>query len=176
MKGTLFSADFIEDLDGNLRLLEINTDTQASTNNLIHFDYTDFISVLDANDITKVTVVNKPNIHREIVNHLSQSLNVSASFITTFTTVDESPNTIYPTNVTDESDLFILRLAYDEAAIFDSEYAKGTLNLLTLFADYNETGSIPEFYHSSSAYGYYDTLTPSFNPTNLPDIVVKDVS
>ncbi len=176
MKGTLFSADFIEDLDGNLRLLEINTDTQASTNNLAHFDYSDFISVLDANNITKVFVVNKPNIHKDIVNHLSQSLNVSASFITTFTTIDETPNTIYPTNVTDESDLFILRLAYDEAAIFDSEYAKGTLNLLTLFADYNETGSVPEFYHSSSAYGYYNNLTPTFNPSNLPDIVVKDVS
>ena len=47
MKGTLFSADFIEDLNGDLRLLEINTDT--SVTNFTQFDYSDFISLLQSN-------------------------------------------------------------------------------------------------------------------------------
>ena len=111
MKGTLFSADFIEDLNGELRLLEVNTDTQAMSTNLQFFDYTDFISVLQDNNITKVTIVHKSNIHQEMVNHLSSSLNVNAPFITLFTEVKENPNVIYPTTVTDEPDLFVLRLA-----------------------------------------------------------------
>ena len=44
MKGTLFSADFIEDLNGDLRLLEINTDTQSATTTLQYFDYTGFVT------------------------------------------------------------------------------------------------------------------------------------
>ena len=176
MKGTLFSADFIEDINGNLRLSEVNTDTTISYNNLTHFDYTDFISILSNNNITKVTVVHKPNIHQDLVNHLSQSLNVSAPFVTSFTEVKELPNRIYPTSVTDESDLFILRMAYDESAIFDSEYAKGTLNLLKLFADGGHSDKVIDFYHSSSLYGSYNTLTPEFNDSNVPDFLSKTVS
>jgi intein/homing endonuclease len=174
MKGTLFSADFIEDSSGELRLLEINTDTQAM--NLQFFDYTDFISVLQQNNISKVTVVHKPHIHQEMVNHISSSLNTNAPFITSFTEVKEGPNVIYPTSVTDESDLFVLRLAYDESSIFDSEYAKGTLNLLKLFSDYNESGMVPEYYHSSSLAGVTNTINPDFNPNNLPDCVVKNIA
>lgn len=174
MKGTLFSADFIEDSSGELRLLEINTDTQAI--NLQFFDYTDFISVLQENNISKVTVVHKPHIHQEMVNHISSSLSTNAPFITSFTEVKEGPNVIYPTTVADQSDLFVLRLAYDESSIFDSEYAKGTLNLLKLYSDYGENGMIPEFYHSSSLYGETNTISPNFNPSNLPDCVVKNIS
>lgn len=176
MKGTLFSADFVEDINGNLRLTEVNTDTTISANNLIHFDYGDFISLLSDNNITKVTVVHKPNIHQDLVNHLSQSLNDSAPFVTTFTEVKELPNRIYPTSVNDEDGLFILRMAYDESAIFDSEYAKGTLNLLKLFADAGESNKVVDFYHSSSLYGSYNTLSPEFNTNNVPDFLTKNVS
>jgi len=176
MKGTLFSADFIEDINGELRLLEVNTDTQAMSTNLQFFDYADFISVLEDNNITKVTIVHKPHIHQEMVNHLSSSLNVNAPFITLFTEVKESPNVIYPTTITDETDLFVLRLAYDESSIFDSEYAKGTLNLLQLYSDYGESDMVTEFYHSSSLHGEINTITTDFNPNNLPDCVVKNIS
>ena len=174
MKGTLFSADFIEDSNGELRLLEINTDTQAI--NLQFFDYTDFITVLQDNNISKITVVHKPHIHQEMVNHLSSSLNTNAPFITNFTEIKEGPNVIYPTTVSDQSDLFVLRLAYDESSIFDSEYAKGNLNLYKLYNDYNESGMVPEFYHSSSLHGEINTILPTFNPSNLPDCVVKNIT
>ena len=175
MKGTLFSADFIEDLNGDLRLLEINTDTQSATTTLQYFDYSGFVTFLQEQNITKVVVIHKPRIHEEMVSHLSSSLNVSAPFVTSFTEIKEGPNVIYPTVVQDETDTFILRLAYDEASIFDSEYAKETINLFTLFADAGENNSIPEFYHSSTTYGQYNTLTANYNPNNLPDFVLKSV-
>jgi hypothetical protein len=67
-------------------------------------------------------------------------------------------------------------LAYDESAILDSEYAKGNLGLLKLFADAGDTGSICNFYHSSSNHGTYDTFDKDvINNSNIPDVNVKTV-
>lgn len=176
MKGTFFSADFVKDANDNLRLLEVNTDTAISSNNLKYLNFDELISVMETNNITKLTVVHKPDIHKRIVANLSESIQSNAPFITTFTEIKEGGSVIYPTSVTDEEDLFVLRMAYDESAIFDSEYAKGTLNTLRLFSDYNSGSLVPEFYHSSSAEGFYNTITHEFNPSNLPECVIKDIS
>ncbi len=173
MKGTLFSADFALSSDNELKLIEVNTDTSIATHNLGFFDYSDFISVLQNNNITKVTVIHKPVFHQAIVNHLSQSLSENAPFVTDFTEVQEGLNSMYPTYVDDSEDLFILRMAYDDSSIFDNEYARGTINLLKLFVDYNESDSVVEFFHSSSLNGEYNTLNFDFNPSNVPDCVVK---
>jgi glutathionylspermidine synthase len=39
MKGTLFSADFVKDSQGNLRLLEFNTDTGIVQNEISHIEF-----------------------------------------------------------------------------------------------------------------------------------------
>lgn len=175
MKGTFFSADFVEDAIGNLRLLEVNTDTTISTNNLTHIDFSDFVTLLENNGITKVTVVHKPVIHQGIVDKLSNHLTSNAPFITEFNEVKEQVNRIYPTSVEDASDLFILRMAYDESAIFDSEFAKTNLNVFKLFSDYNEPTMTAEFYYSSSS-ETYNTIVPELNPSNLPDCLIKQIS
>jgi hypothetical protein len=170
MKGTLFSADFIEDANGNLRLLEINTDT--SVTNFSCFDYGEFIQLLVLNNITKVVVIHKPVLHQEMVKHLEIAVK---DYITEFEEVREGPNVIYPTAVQDDNNTFILRLAYDESSIFDSEYAKGKLNLLSLFYDADEKESIVQFAHKSHL-GNYDSFTrDGFNPANVPDAVSKNI-
>jgi hypothetical protein len=176
MKGTFFSADFVSDSSNNLRLLELNTDTAISENNLVHLDYSGLISVLQSNNITKLTVIHKPNLHKALVADIKTHINENASFITEFTEVKESHNTIYPTSVTDADDLFILRIAYDESALFDSNYTKGTLNTLNLFANNNSGSLVTEYYHSSSTDGVKDNLSRNFNTSSLPDFVVKDIS
>lgn len=173
MKGTLFSADFIEDASGNLRLLEVNTDT--SVTNFSYFDYSDFISLLESNSIKKVIVIHKPVLHQEMVSHLRATLEENASFIVDFEEVREGPNVIYPTTVQDDDSTFVLRLAYDETSIFDSEYAKGKLNLLSLFYDANEKESIVEFAHKSELGTYNSFTKDEFNPTNIPDAVSKNI-
>lgn len=175
MKGTFFSADFVEDAIGNLRLLEVNTDTTISTNNLTHIDFSDFVTLLENNGITKVTVVHKPAIHQGIVDKLSDHLTSNAPFITEFNEVKEQSNRIYPTSIEDASDLFILRMAYDESAIFDSEFAKINLNVFKLFSDYNEPTMTAEFYYSSSS-ETYNTIVPELNASNLPDYLIKQIS
>ncbi len=174
MKGTLFSADFVKDSNDNLRLLEVNTDTTAPDSNFNFFDYSNFINVLDTHNIDKVVIIHKPNIQLDFANHISASLNVSASFVTSVTMIEEAANSIYPTAVEDSPDTFIVRMAYDESAIFDSEYTKGTLNLLKLYADYDDSDMVCEFFHSSSLMGEYNTISSaSLNPSNLPDLACK---
>lgn len=176
MKGTLFSADFIKDADANLRLLELNTDTGFITNTLSsRFDFTSFISVLNSNSITELVIVYK-SMQREFVALLKDTIATDATFITTVTEQIEDANTIFPTAPTDSSEKFILRLAYDENALFDSTYCKERANVQKLFYDNSATGSIPEFYFSGSDYTV-NTLTSDINDhSSLPDFVAKPKS
>ena len=177
MKGTFFSSDFVIDKDENLRLIEINTDTGAVASQTGSFDWTDFINILDTNNITKVDVTYKVEIQQPIVDSLAAALAESASFVTEFNPITIPGNSIFPTSPEDATDKFILRMAYDETAILDSEYAKGTLNTLKLFVDNNDADSVTNFYHSSSMYGDYNTLdTTIFNGDVLPDAVSKTVT
>lgn len=174
MKGTFFSADFVTDSNGNPRLVEVNTDTGAVSSQMNIFNWTGFIEVLNNNNITQVDVVYKVDAQQPIVDHLEATLAESASFITTFNKSIIPESSIFPTLPSETGNNFVLRMAYDETAILDSEYAKGTLNLLKLFTDEGDSGSVVNFYHSSSLYGEYNTLdTDVFNGANLPDVVTK---
>lgn len=176
MKGTLFSADFIKDADANLRLLELNTDSGFISNTLSsRFDFADFISILQSNNITELVLVYK-EFQKEFIEVLKTTIGTDATFITTVTEQVEDKNTIYPSAVTDSSEKFILRLAYDENALLDSTYCKDRSNLQKLFYDNSATGSIPEFYYSGSEYEV-NTLSSAVNDHNtLPDFVSKPKS
>ena len=176
MKGTFFSADFITDSDGNLRLMEVNTDTGCVLNGIPYLDFTNFIEMISSSAITEVHTIHK-GIHNEMVNALSQSIVANAPFITSFDSTIEEAGTIYPTYVVDTPSKFILRFAYDEASIFDSEYAKTALGPLRLFAENNDTASVVEYAFSSSVQGFeFNNLPKDFNTTNIPDVVVKHTS
>lgn len=174
MKGTFFSADFIKDNSGDLRLLELNTDTAVIKEEIPNIDWTDFFNTLSSNNITELDVVYKPYFHQHLVDGLKAAVDSSASFITSFNIHPEDSNTIYPTNITDSDDKFILRIAYDEAAIFDSTYCKNRLNVYKLFVNDSSQSDITQFYYSSSA-GEINTLTNDLNPSNIPDVSVKDI-
>lgn len=132
MRGTLISTDFIKDSSGNYKFLEMNTDAGIHDEFISnHLDLSSFINLLSGStpQIDTVEVVYKPLIADNFVEHLSSSLAVSASFITSFVKHEEDIDTIYPSSPTDGDNKFILRLAYDENAILDSTYAKMILNL-----------------------------------------------
>jgi len=176
MKGTFFSADFIKDTTGNLRLMEVNTDTACVTNGLSFLDFTEFIQILSGSNITEVHTIHK-EIHTEIVNVLSQSIADNLPSVITFGSTIEESGTVYPTTIQDSTDKFIIRFAYDEASIFDSEYAKNSLGPLRLFAENNDTASVVEYSFSSSLQGFeFNNLPKEFNTTNIPDVAVKDTA
>ncbi len=146
MKGTLFSADFIKDNTGNLRLLELNTDTSILEEQIPQINWQGLLDTLTNNSLTQLDVIYKPVLHVDIIAHLEEFLSTNASSIT-LVKHKEDRNAIYPTSVDSNGSNFILRLAYDEAAIFDSNYAKGRLDLYKLF------------YNGDSADNYYKILS-----------------
>lgn len=170
MKGTLFSADFVKDSNGNLRLLELNTDTGFINQELGNFNFSDFNQILLDNNISELDIIYKPDIHKYFVNQLSYSISSGI----TINLHKEDNSTIYPTQVTNSDNKFILRLAYDESALFDSEYCKNRLNVFNLFTDNSINDYCVGYYHSSSL-GVKNTLTKEINPNNIPDATIKDI-
>jgi len=173
MKGTLFSTDFVKDSNGNLRLLEINTDTAIVTSAISQLDFTGLKSVLESNSITKVKTIHKLY-QEDIVEALKVYLDANVTSVISFESIVEDSNTVYPTSVEDSADTFILRLAYDEAAVLDSEYAKNTHNILKLFKNAEQTGSVVGYYYAGEE--VEDTIARDFNANNVPDILIKNLN
>jgi hypothetical protein len=171
MKGTLFSADFVKDSNGNLRLLELNTDTGFIAQELENFNFTEFKQILTDNIISELDIIYKPDIHQKFVNQLTSSLSSDISV----NLHKENNSTIYPTQVTDSDDKFILRLVYDESALFDSEYCKNRLNVFNLFTNNSINDYCVGYYHSSSL-DVKNTLTKEINSNNIPDATIKDIN
>ena len=147
MKGTLFSCDFVETNNGTPKFLEMNTDTVVYSDFLdSHISWDELTTVISNNSLDTVEVVYKPEIHSNVVTHLSESLHTANIGVTTFTKHSEQLNDIYPTPITDASNKFILRLAYDENAIVDSTYAKGDIFALNLFNEYTASSDAVPYY------------------------------
>jgi hypothetical protein len=175
MKGTFFSADFIKDSNSNLRLLELNTDTSVIAEQIPSASWQELIDVISDNSITQFDVIYKTVIHENLVNSMLTTLGTQLPDLT-INTYAEDQATIYPTSIDDADDKYILRLAYDESALFDSFYCKNRLNSYRLFISSSESGSdfVSQHYFSSSI-DYHNTLTYEINPANLPDAAVKDL-
>ena len=175
MKGTLFSADFVKDSNGDLRLLELNTDTGILDQELVNFDFSGINQVLVDNNISELDIIYKFGVHINFVNEFSSSVSLNVPSVTSINLHEEDSNSIYPISIQDSSNKFIFRLAYDESALFDSEYCKNRLNVFNLFTQNSITDYCVSYYHSSSI-GEFNTLTKELNQNNLPDATIKDIN
>ena len=173
MKGTFFSADFIKDANGTPRLLELNTDTTLTASGLAAISFTPLLQVLQTNSIEELHIIYK-DMHKDVVAALQAELELSALNVNVVLQL-EGIDTVYPTAVADATNKFILRMAYDESAIFDSTYTKVDFNTLKLFADADQSSKVVEAFHSSS-YGTIDTLTNELvNGSTVPDFAAKPI-
>ena len=177
MKGTLYTADFINTPYG-VRLLEFNTDTGFTDSLVSYIDFEPLLNVLNDNQLSTIHVIYKPSIQKNFVDSLVSYLNINASNIVVETT-EEQEYTIYPTDVPDSDDKFILRLAYNESAIFDSEYCKENIKLYRLMlpdsgSDISDSGVVPFYYSSSADFAEDSYLKNHINTdTACPDLIVK---
>lgn len=169
MKGTFFTSDFVRDNSNNLRLIEVNTDTAIQAHLVGRLDWSNFISTLEDNGIVSLEIIYK-SVQLPIVDALEALLPESIEV----TKHLEAPASIYPFAVEDADDKFILRLAYDQGALLDSEYAAKDLNVYGLFADNTAADKVPGFYYQGSeSASSYDTLADLTNDANIADVLVR---
>ena len=159
MKGTFISSDYIKARDNSIRLVEVNTDTVVY-GGLTEDEFSwqpllDFIS----GSYTTLHIISKPEIHLDAVNALKAKVGSQLPSLIVSESISNLLE-VYPDNVTDASDKFILRMAYDENAILDSEYCKDSFNALKLMHEYDHTSSIIPFYAVSGS-TTFDTLNLS---------------
>jgi hypothetical protein len=176
MKGTFFSSDFIKDTEGNFKYLEVNTDTSCEPDALQFFDWSSFKQILVNNNIDRLEVIYKLFASRIIDNLESFIQNDNDISNIEFLKHEEDINSIYPVEIDDNETTFVLRFAYSEAAILDSEYAKNNLNFFDLFRANNDDNVYPELFHSSSEYTFDSLTTGSITQEkNIPDFISKEI-
>lgn len=173
MKGTLFSADFVKDANGNPRLLELNTDTAFTNGALSNVNFDSFSNLLADSNISEVHVIYK-EIHANFIEELESRLKVSNPTIT-FNKHKEDITNIYPISIEDSGSKFILRCAYDESAIFDSTYCKQKDQLFKLFQESSQADLVAESYIATEDY-QVDLLARKSNSAISPDVIVKDTT
>ena len=174
MKGVLFSADFAIDENDDPRLLELNTDTVIYASFTSSINWSNLTDVINSNsDIKEFHLIYKKKIHDREVPLISESVASNCPNIETYGTTEIGYDDPYPTSPEDSGSKFILRLAFDESAVFDSTYCKNNVNTLKLMYDNNATSSITEFFHSSSN-AEVNNLSGVVGSNNfLPHFIIK---
>ena len=173
MKGTLISFDFVKDSNGDLKFLEMNTDTTISQPDLDnHISWTSLIDVMSSSNSTTLDVIYKPEIHNHIVASLEAAVQASAPFITTFNKHEEDLHSNFPTAIEDSAEKFILRMAYDDNAIIDSYYCKEADKAVRLFTEFNSASLAVNYFYSGSD-AEINNLQEVNNPDWYPDLVIK---
>ena len=170
MKGVFFSADFVKGNDGEFRMIEMNTNT-IRVGDFSFFDMSEFDSLLTNNNINHLDIIYRTS--QTVMANQFKDWAVARGNLTY--TMHEQDNTdIFAPTVNDSSNTFTLRLSYDEAAIFDSEYTATDLNIHKLFNEYSDLDKLLPAYLSGSSFeidslGDYSTSGDS----RMPDYVVK---
>ena len=171
MKGTLISSDYVKARDNSIRLIETNTDTVIYDDIIDQeFNWQPFIDNISGS-YSNLALVYKPKLHQASVDNLISKLDSQLPTLSiSKSTVDYWD--IYPDDITDSEDRFILRMAYNENAIIDSLYCASSFEALTLMHDAGHSGSIVPFYGVSGS-TTYDTINTDTYSENVPNAVFK---
>jgi hypothetical protein len=173
MKALIIGTDFLKDSDGNLKIIETNTNVGIHNEITPNLDWVSFKQLLIDNSITKLHFIHtEGNLigNSELLNAFDTTTpNVSmankmeeimAELGGTYETHIVAKNSITVPFIEDAEDTLIIRTSYDTTAIVDEEYAKDKVNFHRLIS--SEEYSTKIYYHS-------DTDT-SLNVDNLTEL------
>jgi len=175
MKSILISADFVHDSNGDLRLLEINTNTGIIPSQLPYFDFSNLKTFLLGNSFTKLVFVYNNN-QSLFINHFKNWFDSDVELSGLELELVKVFDTFYglPSNLVDNESTFIIRAVYDYTAIVDSEFCANEINLYDLFISNNDTGSIPNLKFKRPDSTEFDNLLRVSNQeNNIPDYFLK---
>jgi hypothetical protein len=181
MKGVIIGTDLLQDNNGDVKVLEINSNVGIYQDSNEYFDFDGFITLLLDNSINElhfifdsneVNIQNTPNYGpdesvRELT-FLSRLKRKSEENNITFYEYEVMPNSITVPFIEDASNKFILRQAYDSTALIDSEYCSDKFKFQDLIS---ESGIDVDSYTNSTEIGV-DTLT-NIEIGDNPNLLVK---
>jgi hypothetical protein len=159
MKGVLIGSDFLKLSDG-IKFLEINTDVDITDTMISKLELDNLFNYLTTNAYTKLVLIYKTkHIYENVVN-LFESIATTNSI--TLEKIIIPDNSITIPSITNESNTFYLRCAYDVTAIVDDTYCRDKSEMVKLLFESNNENILPKTYVKNSQdeiiYDNFDTI------------------
>ena len=167
MRTVLIGSDFMYDKDGNLKPIEINTNSNLSQNSLdtIHtFDLNELSNFIDLKGFTKVTYIGRIMQFHSKLKNLCTDKNLEYTFLLT------NENAVTIPYVEDGEDHLIVRSAFDTTALIDENYCKDKIEFMKLIS---QTSFASEFAYKNIDGEITSTITDIVNNGNHPNFLLK---
>lgn len=189
MKAVIIASDYLKDVDGSFKVLEVNTNALVTTDYTYNYaNFSELDALISSNSITSVDYImngigsgdsvedlsEKTEDGTEyftdsLINHISSSLNIPV-------TKHSGTLGLVP-DIEDSDSKLIIRQAYDQTAVFDTTYAKDNYKFLKLMNDTN-VNSIPKTYipniGSGSSFTFDSIGTTARDNGDYPNFLIKE--
>jgi len=173
MKATIIGSDLLEK-NGDVKFLEINTNTTIYNSGADLLDYTALFDVLTSNNITEFhfiwtevdsyTPLEEPFRFKEILEEKCAENNI------VFTDYIVPMNSITVPYIEDTPNKFILRQSYDTTALVDETYCADKFEFFNLMSG---SQYIPSTYFSGSSLQLDEFNNLDISNPNIPNVLVK---
>jgi hypothetical protein len=156
MRAVLLGNDFIELANGQFKFLETNTNTTFEAGFEEYVDFQNLFTTMAENGLTKLVLLSNSQIFWNYISALAEENGVEA------TNLPINLTTNYIPDIEDDSETLILRIAYDETALVDTEYAADKAEFYNLIKEedfaiktYFKGNTISEFVESHNNFPNY---------------------
>lgn len=169
MKALILGTDFLKDSNGNLRIIETNTNVDVHNKIVPDLDWVAFKQLLIDNSITSLHFIatdgnfisnDRENVFDTTTPNVSLKdaiEGVMNELGGTFNYYEVAKNSITVPYIEDSSNTLIIRTSYDTTAVVDEDYTKDKVNFHKLIQNQEYS---PNIYYNSTA-------TPSLNIDQL---------
>lgn len=186
MKAVVISTDYVKDINGDFKVLEINTSTDIlfkDANDYLDLDTLE--QLVSDNGITNIEIIIPKNSQRKVIDLESTNPEPVFNYFENsirekFTPINVTVNTHYTASdaisipdVEDNDTTLIIRISYDATALIDSTYCYDNYEFLKLMYDTDST-SIPATYINDTEFGF-DTIGTSIRDNGAyPNYLIKE--
>ncbi len=185
MKAVIIAADYVKDINGEFKVLEINTHTH-----ILFKDANDYLDLdglevfVTENGITNIEIISPKHYQMKSIDLENNSSEpgfiyfenaIRDKFIPNNITVNlhyTSLDSITIPDIEDNDTTLIIRLSYDSTALIDSVYCADNFEFLKLMYDSNPT-SIPSTYINDDELGF-DSIGDNIRDNGeYPNYIIK---
>ena len=189
MKAVIVASDYLKDIDGSYKVLEVNTNALITPSNMYNYtNFSELDTLITSNNITSVeyiltggdngegvedlsekTQTDKVTFADYVIEHISSSLNIPVL-------THQGSMGVVP-DIEDSDSKLIIRQAYDQTAVLDTTHAKDNYKFLKLMHD-TDSGSIPKTFipniGSGSAFTFDSIGDTARNNGSYPNFLIKE--